>query len=391
VVEERPDDGGLRGDGKTMRRAVNLWPQVTSWENLLASVLAAARGKRKRPDVARFLFDLEPNICSLQRELLAGTWQPGEYRTFWIRDPKPRMISAAPFRDRVVHHAVTRVLETVFEPRFTASSFASRKGFGQHKALRKARAACGSHAYVLKCDVRKYFPSMDHAILKELLERAIKCRQTLDLLSAIIDGSNAQEEVSAVFPGDTLLTPLERRKGLPIGNQTSQFFANVYLNPLDHFVLRELRPALYLRYVDDFVIFGDDKPELASMRRAVAARLEQLRLDLNEGKSRVYRCADGVTFLGWRFFPGYTRLPRRNVVSMRRRLRSISEKFHRAEMDFADVRRRISAWLGHAAFGNTWRLRRKMFGGFILVGAERRRTARWFVEQQHQERPRLEP
>ena len=187
MVEERPDDGGLRGDGKTMRRAGNLWPQVTSWENLLASVLAAARGKRKRPDVARFLFDLEPNICSLQRELLAGTWQPGEYRTFWIRDPKPRMISAAPFRDRVVHHAVTRVLETVFEPRFTASSFASRKGFGQHKALRKARAACGSHAYVLKCDVRKYFPSMDHAILKELLERAIKCRQTLDLLGKVTD------------------------------------------------------------------------------------------------------------------------------------------------------------------------------------------------------------
>jgi retron-type reverse transcriptase len=111
------------------------------------------------------------------------------------------------------------------------------------KRCSKARAACARHRYVLKCDVRKYFPSIDHAILKELLERAIKCRPTLDLVSAIIDGSNAQEEVSAVFPGDTLLTPLERRKGLPIGNQTSQFFANVYLNALDHFVLRELRPA----------------------------------------------------------------------------------------------------------------------------------------------------
>jgi retron-type reverse transcriptase len=357
----------------------------------MASALSAARGKRKRPDVARFLFNLEPNVCALQRELLAGAWRPGEYRTFWIRDPKPRMISAAPFRDRVVHHAVTRVLESVFERRFTASSFASRKGFGQHKALRKARAACARYSYVLKCDVRKYFPSMDHAILKSLLERAIKCMPTLALAGAIIDGSNAQEEVSAVFPGDTLFTPLERRKGLPIGNQTSQFFANVYLNALDHFVLRELRPAMYLRYVDDFVIFGDDKAELARMRRAIVARLEEMRLELHEGKSRVYRCADGVTFLGWRLFPGRARLPRRNVVRMRSRLRAIGARFHRAELDFADVRRRISAWLGHAAFGDTWKLRRKLFAGVILMGAERRRNSRGFVEQQYQERPRLEP
>jgi RNA-directed DNA polymerase len=133
-----------------MKRSGNLWPQLTSWENLLASALAAARGKRKRPDVARFLFHLEPNLCSLQRELLAGTWVPGKYRTFWIHDPKPRMISAAPFRDRVVHHAVTRVLETVFEPRFSASSFASRRGFGQHKAVRKALAACARHQYVFE-------------------------------------------------------------------------------------------------------------------------------------------------------------------------------------------------------------------------------------------------
>jgi retron-type reverse transcriptase len=382
-VEER--------ESQSVKRVGNLWPQVTSWENLLGAALAAARGKRKRPDVARFLFDLEPNVCALQRELLTGTWKPGEYGTFWIRDPKPRMISAAPFRDRVVHHALTRVLETVFEPRFTASSFASRKGFGQHKALLKARSACGRYRYVLKCDIRKYFPSMDHRILKGLLEKAVKCRPTLDLVSAIIDGSNAQEEVNALFAGDTLFTRLERRKGLPIGNQTSQFFANVYLNALDHFVLRELRPALYLRYVDDFVLFGDDKAELASMRRAIVALLGKLRLELNEGKSRVYRCADGVTFLGWRLFPGHASLPRRNVVGIRRRLRTIAEKFHRAEMDFAGVQSRISAWLGHAAFGDTWKLRRKLFGGFILVGAERSRSARGFVEQQYQERPGVEP
>ena len=125
-----------------MKRAGNLWPRLTSWENLLEAAHAAARGKRKRPDVGLFLRDLEPNLCALQRELVQGGYRPGPYKAFWIRDPKPRQISAASFRDRVVHHALTRVLEPIFEPRFTAKSFASRKGFGQHKALELARAAC---------------------------------------------------------------------------------------------------------------------------------------------------------------------------------------------------------------------------------------------------------
>jgi retron-type reverse transcriptase len=374
-----------------MKRVGNLWQQVTSWENLLASAQAAARGKRARPDVARFLHDLEPNLCRLQRELLAGEWVPGEYRVHWIRDPKPRMISAAPFRDRVVHHALTRVLETVFEPRFTAHSFASRKGFGQHQALEKAREACAQFKYVLKCDIRKYFPSMDHGVLKALLAKAIKCKPTLALTFAIIDGSNQQEEVPSLFPGDTLFTRFERRQGLPIGNQTSQFFANVYLNALDHFVLRELRPALYLRYVDDFVLFSDDKAELVQMRRAIVERLEALRLDLNAGKSRTYHCADGVRFLGWRLFPGHARLPRRNVVGMRRRLRAIAAAFHRAEVKFSAVRARVAAWLGHAKFGSTWKLRQHLFQGFTLVEAEHSRIARGVLEQQYQERPRVEP
>ncbi len=273
-----------------MKRTGNLWTQVTSWKNLTEATRAAARGKRKRPDVARFLHELEPNLCRLQRELEEGTYRPGAYRTFWIHDPKSRQISAAAFRDRVVHHALTRVLEPIFEPRFTAYSFASRKGFGQHRALRLARDACRRYRYVLKCEIRKYFPSIDHSILKDLIARAIKCRKTLELAGRIIDGSNEQEEVIEYFPGDSLFTPFERRRGLPIGNQTSQFFANVYLNPLDHFAVRELRPALYLRYVDDFVLFGDDKRELGSMAERIRVFLHRLRLSPHERKFRIYRC-----------------------------------------------------------------------------------------------------
>ncbi len=376
---------------KSVKRVGNLWGKVVSWDNLLASALAAAGGKKSRADVAQFLFRLEPNLCELQRELQSGGYRPGGYRTFWIRDPKARLISAAPFRDRVVHHALTRVLEEVFEPRFMPNSFASRKGFGQHQALRKAHAAVGEYRYVLKCDIRKYFPSIDHEILKEFLARVVKCKPTLDLAARIIDGSNEQEEVISLFPGDTLFAPFERRRGLPIGNQTSQFFANVYLNVLDHFVMRELRPALYLRYVDDFVLFGNDKAELTSQRRQVELLLGQLRLNLNGGKSRVYRCGDGVSFLGWRLFPGQMRLKRRNVVHFRRRLRGMASLFHAGEIDFASVERRVMAWLGHAAFGDTGRLREQLFDGFKLIEAEHGRRARGFLEQQSRECQGFEP
>lgn len=374
-----------------MKRIGNLWPQVASWENLLESARAAARGKRKRPDIARFLHELEPNLCRLQRELEEGTYRPGAYRTHWIRDPKPRQISAAPFRDRVIHHALTRVLEPVFEPRFTEYSFASRRGFGQHRALKLARDACRRYRYVLKCDIWKYFPSIDHAILIGLIRRSVKCRRTLDLIDRIVDGSNEQEEAIAYFPGDSLLTPFERRRGLPIGNQTSQFFANVYLNPLDQFALRELRPALYLRYVDDFVLFGDDRQELAFMAGRIREFLEGLRLAPHERKSRIYCCAEGLTFLGWRILPGQTRLARANVIRMRRRLRRMAALYHAGQLRLADIHCRVQAWLGHAAFGDTWRLRQNLFEQFILRAGEHGRNARGLLEQQWRERSRLEP
>jgi len=234
-----------------MKRTGALWEPLCSWRNLTEAARRAALAKKKRPDVAQYLLNLENELVKLRQTLLEENWQPGPYRSFRILEPKPRQISAAPFADRVVHHAFTQVVEPVFEKRFLDSSYACRQGFGTHRALSAARAAAARYPFVLQCDIRKYFPSMDHLILKELVERKIKCRRTLDLVSAIVDGSNRQEEVSALFPGDTLFTRLERRKGLPIGNQTSQFFANVYLNALDHFVLRELRPALYLRYADD--------------------------------------------------------------------------------------------------------------------------------------------
>jgi retron-type reverse transcriptase len=195
-----------------MRRVGNLWPQILSFENLLGAAKDAARAKRGRPDVAWFLLNLEPEVLRLRRELENGEYRPGAYRTFHVREPKIRLISAAPFADRVVHHALTRVLEPIFERRFTPNSFACRKGMGTHRALTSAQQASCRFAYVLKCDVQRYFASIDHTILRELLARVVKCRRTLALAAHIIDGSNPQEEAGFYFPGDDLFTPAQRRR-----------------------------------------------------------------------------------------------------------------------------------------------------------------------------------
>jgi RNA-directed DNA polymerase len=269
-----------------VKRVGNLWPKVTSFENLLESAEAAAAGKRSRPDVARFQMELEIEVLRLRRELLEGAYEPGPYRGFPVNDGKPRLISAAPFRDRVIHHALTRVLEPIFECRFSPNSYACRKGLGTHRALEAAKAGMRRFEYVLKCDVRKYFESIDHTILNNLLARVVKCRPTLDLAAHIIEGWRPAEEPALVyFENDDLFTPLDRRRGLPLGNQTSQFFANVYLDPLDRWVLQAGRADMYVRYVDDFLVFEDRKTRLAEIRDGIGELLGQLRLRLHEGKS----------------------------------------------------------------------------------------------------------
>ena len=170
-----------------------------------------------------------------------------------IHEPKERTIAAAPFRDRVVHHCLTQIIEPVFEKCFTTRSFASRTGYGTHKAVTLTKDACRRYPYALQCDIRKYFPTIDHDILSTQPRRVLKCEPTLALAEQIIAASNPQDEIIRYFPGDTLFTPYDRRRGLPLGNQTSQFFANVYLTPLDNLVLRVLQPGEYARYADDCV------------------------------------------------------------------------------------------------------------------------------------------
>jgi retron-type reverse transcriptase len=271
------------------------------------------------------------------------------------------MISAAPYRDRVVHHALCNIIAPLFERTFIADSYANRKGYGTHRALRRFTEFARSSRYVLQCDIRKYFPSIDHEILKEIIRRKIKCADTLRLIDTIIDGSNEQEEAINYFPGDDLFTPHERRHGLPIGNLTSQFCANVYLNGFDHFVKERLHVEKYLRYVDDFALFSDERELLADARLALEEQLAGLRLRIHPVKSQLFETRRGANFVGFRVLPERIRVVNGNLRRARRRLRRLQASYRRGEIELTKVSQSVQSWIAHLAHGDTWRLRERVF------------------------------
>jgi Reverse transcriptase (RNA-dependent DNA polymerase) len=235
--------------------------RVALWDNLLDAWRKAARGKRGHQPAAGFEHQLADRLLELQDDLLSRRYQPGPYVHFQIHEPKLRKISAAPFRDRVVHHALCNVIEPWFERRFIFDSYANRVGKGTHRALDRLQHFARRYRYVLRLDVVTYFPSINHAILRNVLGRVIRDDDLLWLVDTVIgSGAGVLEDhyQMAWFPADDLLSVL-RPRGLPIGNLTSQFWSNCYMNPLDHFIKRELGCHGYVRYVDDLALFSDSK------------------------------------------------------------------------------------------------------------------------------------
>jgi retron-type reverse transcriptase len=342
-----------------------LFERVTAFSNLLRAARQAGRGKRFRPNVAAFGLNLEAELHQLQEELISRRYRPGPYRTFLVHDKKPRFISAAPFRDRVVHHALCQVIEPIFERRFLYDSYACRKGKGTHAAVDRASSYARRFRYVLKCDVEKYFPSIDHAILLELIAKQIWDEGACWLIRTILEGSNPQPDAQHYFPGDDLFAPFERRRGIPIGNQTSQFFANVYLDKLDHDVKERFRVPGYVRYVDDVLVFDHDKRRLHEVRSAIDAFLGQLRLRLHPRKCFVTTTHAGFTFLGYRIFPTHRRLDADNVRRFTRRLRLYRQEVADGRMSDLQRKDRIRSWIAHAAHANTARLRAKVLGDLV--------------------------
>lgn len=296
----------------------------------------------------------ESELIRLREELLTGTYQPGGYRFFVIHEPKRREIAAAPFRDRVVHHALCLHLAPVLQRSFIQRSFSCQVGKGTTAARDCCRELCQRYRFVLKCDVRKFFPSLDHAILNAKLDGVSRCPRVMALIRRIIGGyETGNRLVPEFFPGEDLLSAV-RPRGVPIGNLTSQLWGNLYLDRMDHWITESERHGSYLRYTDDFLLFSDDKSRLWDLRHGIEERLAEVRLRLAEPKSRLLAVEEGVPFCGFRFFAGLA--PR--VLGATKRRFERRRRLLATRGDLRALGTTVFAWYQFSKEGNTVGLRR---------------------------------
>jgi retron-type reverse transcriptase len=348
-----------------VKRAGDLYKRIISFENLLEASRKARKGKRFIAGTARFEKDLERNLFRIQEVLEKKTYEPGPYRDFYINDPKRRLISAAPYPDRVIHHALINVIGPLIERSFIFDTYACIKGRGTHKAIERYKTFMVGNSHVLKCDIKKYFWNIDHTILLAQLKNKIKCAETLWLIQKVL-ASHQKTDGMEYFPGDGLFSPSERKRGIPIGNLTSQFFANLYLNGFDHFVKEGLREKFYIRYCDDFVALGTDPKRLYEVKIEMERYLETLRLKLHPNKSRVYRITDGVDFLGFRIFPDHLRVRKSRVKGYRRKLKKMVLDYGEGRLSLSEVRASIHSWIGHVKHADSYRLREEMLSDKVF-------------------------
>jgi retron-type reverse transcriptase len=298
----------------------NIFEQIISIESLLTAWNNFKAGKRKKPDVAEFELHLEKNLFSLHRELVSVQYKHGSYKGFYIQDPKLRHIHKAQVKDRVVHQAVYSMLTRIYDSTFIHDSYSCRVNKGTHKAIARfefmARKVSRNHTspcYTLKCDIRKFFDSVDHEILLKIIARRIKDEKALALFKEVIESFQKQEG------GD--LTGV----GIPIGNLTSQIFGNIYMNELDQFVKHELKEKYYIRYADDFVFLSADKTHLKDLIPQLDTFLAKiLKMEMHPNKVMLQNTYQGVDFLGYVIFPKHKVL--RNTTK-RRMLKKMDHSF----------------------------------------------------------------
>ncbi|MCP5244126.1 MAG: RNA-dependent DNA polymerase [Burkholderiales bacterium] len=326
-----------------------IWPPVLDWQNLLLAYRKARRGKSNQREIQQFGFNLEYELSDIREQLQLKTYRPGGFRQFQVQDRKVRLISAAPFRDRVVQHALMNRVEPELDRQFIADSYASRKNKGVHAAVRQYREWANRYPYALKIDISRYFDSIDHRILKQKIARLIADPDVLWLFDVIIDSSPWPQRPAVVnAPDDTLLDLMERNVGLPLGNLTSQFLGNVYLNDLDHTVKEVLQIPAYLRYVDDMILLGDSKSQLWQWCAAIEQFLAQERIGIHPRKKMLVPVSCGLDVLGYRVFPQVTRLGRGSGYRFRRKLKHLAKAYGEHRMTLAEIKPHVAGWLGHA-------------------------------------------
>ncbi len=346
-----------------MKTYKNLYERLCSIENLNLAYQKARKEKSKSFSVIEFEKNLNVEIRKLYNELITYTYRPIPLRRFVIRDPKTRVIHASAFRDRIVHHALINIIGPIFEKIFIYDSYASRIDKGTHNAVTRfdyfkrrvskngkiVRSGGGANGnsvegYVLKCDIKHYFETVDHEILVNLIRKKIKDEKVIWLIRQILNNFDDSTE----------------GKGMPLGNYTSQFFANVYLNELDYFVKHILKAKYYIRYVDDFVILHKRKKILEIYKDRVNRYLKCLELELHPEKSKTIPLRNGVSFLGYRIFYHHKMLRKRNMSSFQKKfdkkIKMCKEGIITKEMLIES----LQGWIGYAKWASTYNFRRKI-------------------------------
>ena len=340
-----------------MKRHGQLYEKVCTFENILDAYKKARRNKRYKGDVLEFTSLLEENLIDIQNQLTRRTYTPGEYKKFKVFEPKERQIMALPFPDRVVQHALNTIIEPLFDKGFIFHSYACRNGKGSHEASRRLshwlydlNEQHGRNVYCLKADISKYFSSIDHRVLKGIIRTRIKCPDTLWLCDMIIDHNGGGT------PG----------KGIPVGNLTSQLFANIYLTELDKYMKEELKIHYYMRYMDDFLVLSDDKAYL----REILAKTENflnnvLLLKLNP-KTCIFKITQGIDFVGYRHWHTHKLIRKSSIKRITRKIKKFTEQYAAGEIDFDDINPCIQSWLGHIQHADTYGIRRKILSELVL-------------------------
>jgi len=324
-----------------MRTVKKLYPLLCDFSHLLRAYHKAFAGT-KNTEAYRFCFHLETELLALQQELADMSYQPKPYRYFEIYDPKQRTISVAAFRDRVVHHAIVALLEPIYEAIYMHHSYATRKGKGTYSAIKAAQKMLRRNYWYLKADVRKYFESINPDVLMQCLQKKVKDANFMTITERIVRNAPATS-------------------GLPIGNLTSQFFANVYLHELDMYVLHQLKPEGYIRYMDDFVLFSNDKQLLQAALLEIRAYLDTtLQLQLKEKAVQINHAAHGLSFLGTRIFRGTIRVRQQNLRLSLRRLRLKHHLYKRGKLEESRFLCSANSIMAHLGKTDSLRLRQQL-------------------------------
>lgn len=344
-----------------MKTYNNLYKKLCSEENIFLAYKKARKGKSKKRSVIEFEKNLDYELRKLRQELLLKTYRPQPLKKFIVRDPKTRKIHASAFRDRIVHHLIINVIGLIFEKMFIYDSFASRIDKGTHSAIKRfdyfkrkvsrngnlvknSKNANSIEGYVFKADIKHYFDTVDHGILITIIREKIEDEELIWLIRKVLENFDSSV----------------KGKGMPLGNYTSQFFANVYLNKLDYFIKHGLKSKYYIKYVDDFVILHRSRKRLEYFKNKIIDYLRELKLEIHPDKSRIEPLQKGTQFLGYRIFYNYKLLRKRNLSKFRKNLAKKLGLLQKGLIDKDQILEDLQGWFGYAQWADTYKLRRKI-------------------------------